>query len=118
MGQSAQLVERERTGMPAFPAHDEAIVGAHGLLDDVGSTGGLVDGKTLRSDRRITRGEEGEQMTESDYMADTFIALRAYFYWQQRGTPFGSPNEDWFKAIGDINREMHFASGSRSGIAD
>jgi len=23
---------------------------------------------------------------------------RAYFYWQARGCPFGSPEEDWFRA--------------------
>jgi hypothetical protein len=26
------------------------------------------------------------------------IAERAYFHWQERGCPFGSPEEDWFRA--------------------
>ena len=45
------------------------------------------------------------------YLADKFVALRAYYYWLQRGCPFGSPIIDWFKAVGDISREMTLASG-------
>jgi hypothetical protein len=47
-----------------------------------------------------------------DYMADKFIALRAYEYWEKRGKPFGSPTDDWFRAIEDINGEMTQASGT------
>jgi hypothetical protein len=48
-----------------------------------------------------------------DYMADKFIALRAYEYWEKRGSPFGSPTVDWFKAIEDIKDDMTRASGTR-----
>jgi hypothetical protein len=30
------------------------------------------------------------------------ISALAYFYWQQRGCPVGSPDEDWFRAERDI----------------
>jgi len=30
------------------------------------------------------------------------ISALAYFYWQQRGCPDGSPDEDWFRAEREI----------------
>jgi len=30
------------------------------------------------------------------------ISGLAYFYWEQRGCPVGSPDEDWFRAQRDI----------------
>ena len=30
------------------------------------------------------------------------IALRAYHLWQERGSPIGSPEEDWFRAEQEI----------------
>jgi len=33
------------------------------------------------------------------------IALLAYFYWEARGRPAGSPEEDWFRAEEEIRRE-------------
>jgi hypothetical protein len=30
------------------------------------------------------------------------ISALAYFYWQQRGCPVGSSDEDWFRAERDI----------------
>jgi hypothetical protein len=30
------------------------------------------------------------------------IALRAYWLWQERGSPFGSPEKDWFRAEQEI----------------
>jgi hypothetical protein len=32
------------------------------------------------------------------------ISGLAYFYWQQRGCPVGSPDEDWFRAERDIRQ--------------
>jgi hypothetical protein len=49
-----------------------------------------------------------------DYMAYAFIALRAYDYWEKRGSPFGSPTVDWYKALEDIKTDMTRASGSCS----
>jgi Protein of unknown function (DUF2934) len=30
------------------------------------------------------------------------IAALAYEYWQARGCPYGSPQEDWFRAVKDL----------------
>ena len=30
------------------------------------------------------------------------ISALAYFYWQQRGCPDGSPDEDWFRAEREV----------------
>jgi len=30
--------------------------------------------------------------------SDEEIAVRAYTLWEQRGSPIGSPDEDWFRA--------------------
>jgi hypothetical protein len=32
-------------------------------------------------------------------------ALRAYSLWEQRGSPLGSPDEDWFRAEQEIRSE-------------
>lgn len=32
------------------------------------------------------------------------IALRAYYHWQRRGSPFGSPEVDWYWAVKDLKR--------------
>lgn len=45
------------------------------------------------------------------YLAEKFIALRAYQYWVRRGCPFDSPDIDWYKAVEDIRHEMTKASG-------
>lgn len=34
------------------------------------------------------------------------IELLAYSYWRQRGCPGGSPDEDWFRAELEIDREF------------
>jgi len=56
--------------------------------------------------------ELNEPKPAPDYMAYAFIALRAYYYWEKRGSPFGSPASDWYEAIKDIRSEMIRASGS------
>jgi hypothetical protein len=33
------------------------------------------------------------------------IALRAYRLWEERGSPAGSPEEDWFRAEQEIRSE-------------
>ena len=32
------------------------------------------------------------------------VAVRAYYHWERRGRPFGSPDVDWFWAIEDLKR--------------
>jgi hypothetical protein len=40
-----------------------------------------------------------------DYMEQKTIAERAYFHWEARGHPWGSPDEDWFRAEREIKKE-------------
>jgi hypothetical protein len=50
----------------------------------------------------------GERSVSSeDYEA---IALLAYSYWQARGCPIGSPEEDWYRAENDLRQPMAAAS--------
>jgi hypothetical protein len=35
-------------------------------------------------------------------ITDEDVARVAYFYWEHRGRPFGSPEVDWFKAEADL----------------
>ena len=37
-----------------------------------------------------------------DPMEDKAIAQRAFEYWNERGRPFGSPEEDWYRAEREI----------------
>jgi hypothetical protein len=37
------------------------------------------------------------------------IALLAYTYWEQRGRPSGSPDEDWFRAEQEIHSRINVA---------
>lgn len=34
------------------------------------------------------------------------IEVLAYELWEKRGRPFGSPEEDWFRAQAAVNREQ------------
>lgn len=47
------------------------------------------------------------------------IALRAYLLWQDRGSPLGSPEEDWLRAEQEIRGRIeqeapHSAVGPRA----
>lgn len=35
------------------------------------------------------------------------IEKLAYRFWEERGRPFGSPEEDWFKAESELRREFY-----------
>ena len=41
------------------------------------------------------------------------IELRAYQFWEGRGRPWGSPEEDWFRAENELSN-----SGVESGISN
>jgi hypothetical protein len=43
-------------------------------------------------------------------LAETEIAVRAYSYWEARGQPVGSAEEDWYRAIKDLTAEMQRSS--------
>jgi len=38
------------------------------------------------------------------------VASLAYAYWQERGCPEGSPEEDWFRAEADLRRQVQAAA--------
>jgi hypothetical protein len=46
------------------------------------------------------------------------IALHAYYHWERRGKPFGSPDVDWYWAIDDLNhhRPVFHIVGCNHGI--
>lgn len=45
-----------------------------------------------------------EENTSDGYGAE--IERLAYRFWEERGRPFGSPEEDWFKAERELHREL------------
>ena len=54
------------------------------------------------------KNKSGERsVSNEDYEA---IALLAYSYWQARGCPIGSPEEDWYRAENDLRQPMAAAS--------
>ena len=44
-------------------------------------------------------------MKQEETLPHEQIALRAYSLWQERGSPIGSPEEDWFRAELEIRNE-------------
>ncbi|HEV2425127.1 MAG TPA: DUF2934 domain-containing protein [Terriglobia bacterium] len=34
------------------------------------------------------------------------VAFRAYLLWQERGSPLGSPEEDWFRAEQEVSSQQ------------
>jgi hypothetical protein len=40
------------------------------------------------------------------------IARLAYSYWQARGCPIGSPEEDWYRAENDLRQPIAAAAAS------
>lgn len=45
---------------------------------------------------------------------DRSIAELAYHFWEERGCPEGSPEEDWYKAELTINREEDREEGKKT----
>ena len=40
------------------------------------------------------------------------IAQLAYSYWQSRGGPLGSPDEDWIRAERDLQEQQRLTTGA------
>ena len=40
------------------------------------------------------------------------IARLAYLYWEARGCPIGSPEEDWYRAENELRQPMAAAAGA------
>ena len=60
---------------------------------------------------RNTRADEPVARTVSDEE----IALRAYALWEERGRPYGSPEEDWHNAITQLRGEDKTSGSSDLG---
>ena len=43
-----------------------------------------------------------------DVMLDKRIAERAYYHWELRGKPLGSPEVDWYRAVEEERREFRW----------
>ncbi len=43
--------------------------------------------------------------TSDRYRAE--VEKLAYRFWEERGHPFGSPEEDWFRAERELRREFY-----------
>jgi hypothetical protein len=46
-----------------------------------------------------------EQRTPASLIEHDEIGLLAYSYWEARGCPYGSPEEDWFRAEKDLHQK-------------
>ena len=53
-----------------------------------------------RKAKAVAPSKESER--EVSLPIEEHIALLAYSYWESRGCPIGSPDEDWFRAEGDV----------------
>jgi hypothetical protein len=47
----------------------------------------------------------------AQFPSDEDIARKAYALWESRGRPFGSPDEDWYKAM----QELHIMRSASPG---
>lgn len=45
------------------------------------------------------------QPYDVDVMVEKRIAVRAYYYWERRGRPLGTPEVDWYRAVSDEKHE-------------
>ena len=57
--------------------------------------------------------------TQVDNMELKLIAELAYRYWEDRGRPWGSPEEDWFRAEYELktSRGYGFTTGTSDSIS-
>jgi len=46
-----------------------------------------------------------EHVTSASPIEHEEVALLAYSYWEARGCPYGSPQEDWFRAERDLRQK-------------
>jgi hypothetical protein len=60
--------------------------------------------RTVKAPQRVGGGSEPEIVAEADGPTCEEIALRAYALWEDRGRPFGSPEEDWFRAQQELSQ--------------
>jgi hypothetical protein len=53
---------------------------------------------------KTNRSPENDDRNDADQFSPTSVAIAALAYkcWTERDTPFGSPEEDWFRAEREI----------------
>jgi hypothetical protein len=65
----------------------------------------------------LTQGEPGHRSDEATGneiehpgLDREAIGRLAYFYWEERGCPNDSPDEDWFRAEAEVRRQIDAAA--------
>ena len=65
----------------------------------------------------LTQGEPGHRSGEAtgneiehSGLDREAIGRLAYFYWEERGCPNDSPDEDWFRAEAEVRRRLDAAA--------
>jgi len=68
----------------------------------------------------LTQGEPGHRSEEATGneiehpgLDREAIGRLAYFYWEERGCPNDSPDEDWFRAEAEVRRRLEAAASHR-----
>jgi Protein of unknown function (DUF2934) len=51
------------------------------------------------------------ESVQSESQQHEFTRLAAFFLWEQRGCPFGTPEVDWFRAEEQIRQQTEQPSG-------
>lgn len=60
---------------------------------------------------KLPKTENTVQDTAATIASDEIAAL-AYQFWNERGCPIGSPDEDWFRAEAELNHRNEAASAA------
>jgi hypothetical protein len=72
--------------------------------------GKSVEAIAIPNAKSVTAVPEAEQsVSAEDHEA---IAQLAYSYWQARGCPIGSPEEDWYRAENDLRQPNAVAAAA------
>jgi hypothetical protein len=66
--------------------------------------------KTAKVNARNMSSKEAEPVVRA--VSDQEIALRAYALWEERGRPFGSPDEDWHNARTQLSGKTNTSESS------
>jgi Protein of unknown function (DUF2934) len=65
-------------------------------------TPGTDSVKTPAEPRRLSGPPAEADAVVNQVLADEEIARKAYALWESRGRPFGSPDEDWYRAVHEL----------------
>lgn len=64
------------------------------------------------AEQEVNLTKETESPDRDSEVTETKIASLAYFFWQSRGCPEGSPEDDWFRAETELRRERQTRAAS------